>query len=208
MTTHCVGRQNQSQLLILYNWRFTVNLFVLAPSPLRPTTGIFFRLNTWSYSPYVKFSLTRGWVCRSQLMLVLASAVILGCESRGIHDRILLSQILDAPNLDGQVPVFINPGTLFLSRRLQRLARLRRRYSIPPPRGVCVSRMQRFYIHNFISYLTGNTLCLRCKAQPVMLFGEKIAVYCANHTEYVNTLCIKCSLCILKNVVHVITTVL
>jgi hypothetical protein len=40
-------------------------------------------------------SLTRGRVCRLQLLLVLASAVILGPKSRGTFDHILLSQILD-----------------------------------------------------------------------------------------------------------------
>jgi hypothetical protein len=54
-------------------------------------------------------SLTREWVCRLQLLLVLASAVILGSESRGTHDHILLSQIWDSPNLEGLVPVFISP---------------------------------------------------------------------------------------------------
>jgi hypothetical protein len=41
------------------------------------------------------FSLTRGRVCRLQLLLALASAVILGSESRVIRDHILLSQIRD-----------------------------------------------------------------------------------------------------------------
>jgi hypothetical protein len=54
-------------------------------------------------------SLTREWVCRLQLLLVLASAVILGSESRGTRDHILLSQIRDCLNLEGQVPVFISP---------------------------------------------------------------------------------------------------
>jgi hypothetical protein len=40
-------------------------------------------------------SLTRGRVCRLQLLLALASAVILGSESRGTRDHILLSQIRD-----------------------------------------------------------------------------------------------------------------
>jgi hypothetical protein len=40
-------------------------------------------------------SLTRGRVCRLQLLLALASAVILGSESRGTRDHILLSQIWD-----------------------------------------------------------------------------------------------------------------
>jgi hypothetical protein len=42
-------------------------------------------------------SLTRGWVCRLQLLLALASPVILGSESRGTRDHILLSQIWDFP---------------------------------------------------------------------------------------------------------------
>jgi hypothetical protein len=36
---------------------------------------------------------------------------ILRPESRGTHDPILLSQIRDSPNLEGQVPVFISPRT-------------------------------------------------------------------------------------------------
>jgi hypothetical protein len=39
------------------------------------------------------------------LLLVLASAVILRSESRGTHYHILVSQIRDSPNLEGQVPV-------------------------------------------------------------------------------------------------------
>jgi hypothetical protein len=54
-------------------------------------------------------SLTRERVCRLQLLLVLASSVILGPESHGTRDRILLSQIRDSPNLEGQAPVFISP---------------------------------------------------------------------------------------------------
>jgi hypothetical protein len=54
-------------------------------------------------------SLTRRWVSRLQFLLVLASAVILRTESRGTHYHILLSQIRDSPNLEGQVPVFISP---------------------------------------------------------------------------------------------------
>jgi hypothetical protein len=39
-----------------------------------------------------------------QLLLGIASAVVLGSESRGTHDHISLS-----PNLEGQAPVFISP---------------------------------------------------------------------------------------------------
>jgi hypothetical protein len=53
----------------------------------------------------------RGWVFRLQLLLALASAVIVRPESRGTHDHILLSQIRDSTNLEGQVSVLISWGT-------------------------------------------------------------------------------------------------
>jgi hypothetical protein len=53
----------------------------------------------------------RGRVYRLQLLLVLASAVILRPESRRNHDHILLSHIRDSPNLEGQVLVLYAPGT-------------------------------------------------------------------------------------------------
>jgi hypothetical protein len=58
-------------------------------------------------------SLTRGRVCRLQLLLALASAVIFGSESRRTLGHILLSQIRDFP-----------------FRRLLRLAGSRWRYSL------------------------------------------------------------------------------
>jgi hypothetical protein len=58
----------------------------------------------------------RRWVCPLQLLLALARPVILGSESRGTHDRILLSQILDFPNLEDQVSDFIS-----LKNRVARL---------------------------------------------------------------------------------------
>jgi hypothetical protein len=50
--------------------------------------------------------LTIGGVCSLLLFLALASAVILRSEPRGPSNHILLSQIRDCPNLEGQVPVF------------------------------------------------------------------------------------------------------
>jgi hypothetical protein len=99
-----------SESELLYNWLLTTNQFVLAPSLLRLTTSyFFFQLNPCSHSPFETSSLTRVWVCRLQLLPVLASAVILRCVSRRTQDHILLSQIRDSPNLEGQVPVFISP---------------------------------------------------------------------------------------------------
>jgi hypothetical protein len=40
------------------------------------------------------------------LLLVFASEVILMFESRWTHDQILMFQVRDFTNLDGQVPVF------------------------------------------------------------------------------------------------------
>jgi hypothetical protein len=66
-------------------------------------------------------SLTRGRDCRLQLLLALTNTVILGSESRGTRDHILLSQIRDFP--------FCH----FL-----RLAGPRWRYLTPPPHGISV----------------------------------------------------------------------
>jgi hypothetical protein len=63
-------------------------------------------------------SLTRGRVCRLQLLLAFASAFIIGFESLGARDCILLSQIREFP-----------------FRRPLRLAGSRWRYSTPPPHG-------------------------------------------------------------------------
>jgi hypothetical protein len=63
-------------------------------------------------------SLTKGRICGLQLLLTLASAVILRSESRGTHDHILLSQIQN-----------------FHFRCLLRLAGLRWRYATLPPHG-------------------------------------------------------------------------
>jgi hypothetical protein len=68
------------------------------------TSNFIFQRNTCSYSPYVTFSLTRGWVCHLQLLLVLASAVILRSKSCRTHDHILLSQIRDSPQPGGPGP--------------------------------------------------------------------------------------------------------
>jgi hypothetical protein len=64
-------------------------------------------------------SLTRGRVCRLQLLLALASAVIFGSESRRTRGHILLSQI-----------------RYFNFCRLLLLAGLRRRHSTQPTHGM------------------------------------------------------------------------
>jgi hypothetical protein len=87
--------ESESESELLYDWRTNANQFVLAPSPLRLTVRIFFQLNTCGHSPYITSSLTRRLVCHLQLFLAPASAFILGSESRGTRDHILLCQIRD-----------------------------------------------------------------------------------------------------------------
>jgi hypothetical protein len=72
-------------------------------APWDPRTVIFFQLNLWGH---VTSSPMRGWICRLQLLLVLARAVILGTVCRGAHGQHFVSQIRDSLNLEGQVPVF------------------------------------------------------------------------------------------------------
>jgi hypothetical protein len=56
----------------------------LGAKPLETTNSIFFQLNTCGYRPYVTSSLTRGWVCRLQLLLALASVVNLRSDPAGL----------------------------------------------------------------------------------------------------------------------------
>jgi hypothetical protein len=76
-------------------------------------------------------SLTRGRVCRLQLLLSLASAVFLGSESRGTRDHILLSHIRD-----------------FALLRLLRVRGSRWRYSTPPQHG-SLHRIARIHGNSF-----------------------------------------------------------
>jgi hypothetical protein len=56
-------------------------------------------------------TLTGERVYRLQLLLFLASAVILGFESPGTRDHILLSQIWDSPTWRARSPYLYPPGT-------------------------------------------------------------------------------------------------
>jgi hypothetical protein len=111
LRVNCQERLRESELL--YEWRYTTNQLILAPSSLKLTARFFSQLNTCGHSPYTISSLMRRWVCHLQLLLVLASAVILGSESRGAGNHILLSQIQDLPfvasyysqGYDGGIPI-------------------------------------------------------------------------------------------------------
>jgi hypothetical protein len=108
--------------------------------------------------------MTRGRICHLQLQLVLASAVILGSEFNETHDPILLSQIRDSPNLEGQVPVFISSGN---------------RAAV----FIYIIYKNSVRISQETHYVTAT------KPNRLMLFRETVAVYCENRTEHTNTLC-------------------
>jgi hypothetical protein len=102
-------RISPAELSSTVNSTFATSLLSFSCRARLTCQTFIFQLNTCGYSPYVIYSLTRRRIWHIQLLLVLASAVILISESRGTHNHILLFQIRDSPNLEGQVPVFISP---------------------------------------------------------------------------------------------------
>jgi hypothetical protein len=84
---------------------------LLDAEPLETHGQNLFQLNTCGHSPYITSSLMRGWVCRLQLLLALASAFILRSQTSRTHDHILLSQIRDSPNLEPRSPYIYHPET-------------------------------------------------------------------------------------------------
>jgi hypothetical protein len=103
-------------------------------------------------------SLLRGRVCRLQLLLALANAVILGSESRGTRDHILLSQIRDFP-----------------FHRLLRLAGLRWRYSTPPPHEILYFLRVRVTLRLAIYRQS-----VRLDAKPLVTHGQNLFIFQPN----------------------------
>jgi hypothetical protein len=108
-SVHCDGVQWEHFML------FSQNQSYFMTGDL-PPISLSWRQAAWDSQPVIVFSnwtlaVIVFWVCCLQLLLVLASAVTLGSESHRTRDHILLSQIQDSPDLEGQVPVFVSPGT-------------------------------------------------------------------------------------------------
>jgi hypothetical protein len=76
----------------------------LGAKPLETHGRNFFQLNTCSHSPYVTSSLTRGWVCRLQLLLAFASAFILRYESRRLMTIFCCLRFDTSPKLELRSP--------------------------------------------------------------------------------------------------------
>jgi hypothetical protein len=63
---------------LLYDWRFTANQFVLAPSLLRHITRVLIlQLNPYGHSPCVTPSLKRGWVSLLNMLCLCTYSMIL-----------------------------------------------------------------------------------------------------------------------------------
>jgi hypothetical protein len=133
--------RRESQLL--YDWRFTA----------LETHGHYFfflQLNTCGYSPYVTSSVMR-WIYRLQLLLVLASTVILGFKSRWTPDHTLsdsrLPRIYVTQWQSGKV---IHQGTGFHFCRLLRLTGLHCRDSTPTQHGFHLAWRMHFWLKKMI----------------------------------------------------------
>jgi hypothetical protein len=103
-------------------------------TPWESSAEFFFQLNTCGHCPCVTSTLTRGWVCRLQLLLALVSAFILRSESRRTHDHIYCLTFETSSTWSPGPRIYIpqehggpviHPGTWFPFSRLLRLAGLR-----------------------------------------------------------------------------------
>jgi hypothetical protein len=175
--------QSESESELLYDWRFTANQFVLATGPLRPITSNFIiQLNTCSYSPYVTSSLTRGWVCRLQLLLSSPA------------------QSYSDPSPAGLMTIFY-----CLRFEIPPAWRIRSLYLYPPGTGWS-GYTPRHWVpfsspRGWVSYITTDAQIYEnsvrtsqethyvsaAKSSRLMLFTETVAVYCKTRTEHTNT---------------------
>jgi hypothetical protein len=125
--TSCLGAVLGSLLCSFFclSWMLTANYWLSLSLTLRPTVSLPIYLGikhpSGAYDQIVitvgqlrvcwcgVLSLTRGRVCHLQLLLALASAVILVSESLGTRDRILLCQIWDSPFLSLSLSLMLRP---------------------------------------------------------------------------------------------------
>jgi hypothetical protein len=172
---------NSLSMSKLYYDRRPIGQFNSVSIPhLVPKTGFLLSTDICRFFDVGAHSLMGGRVCRLQLLLVLASTVILVSESSETHDHILLSQIRDSPNLEVRSSYLYPPGTWWPSyttrldtefhfRLLIQLAVLQWRYSNPPPRK-SIAPICPAYI---ISARTTQT-----KTVPLLLFSIVVVQTC------------------------------
>jgi hypothetical protein len=121
----------------------------ISKSWCRSTSGVHGQIliALWQLRPCFRGtpSLTIGRFCLLYMLLALASVVVLGSESLGTRDHILLSQMWDFP-----------------FPRLLRLAGSRWRHSTPPPHG-CTELVRQIFVKfstdKFNKSLSANLIC-------------------------------------------------
>jgi hypothetical protein len=102
--------QRQSQSYFTTDGLPPISSWRQPPWDSRPT--FFFQLNSCSYSPYVTSSLTRGKVCRLQLLLSLASAdPIRGPNPAGLMTKFDCLRFETHPTWRARSPYLYPPGT-------------------------------------------------------------------------------------------------
>jgi hypothetical protein len=141
---------------------------MLRPTVTRPVClgvrPLWCPISQFCYCQTVGRLLTRGRVCSLQLLLAIASAVILGSESRGPHDHVLFLQIRDFSNPEGQVPVFTSPRNLVTQLYPQALGSL---YVTSYDLQVCAGCIR-----------TASTLASRFSQSQILLYDWR---FTANH---------------------------
>jgi hypothetical protein len=80
----------------------------------------------------------RGWICRLQLLLALATAVIFRSEFHGLMTTFYCLRLETPQNLEGQVPVFISPRNRVTQLYTQALGSL----SVASAGGLVIQNIQ------------------------------------------------------------------
>jgi hypothetical protein len=107
--------ESESESELLYKWQSAASQFIFEPSPLRLTYINFFYLTTCCHSPYVTSSLTRGRVCRLQLLLVSPAQSFSGPSLAGLMAIFCCFRFEISPTWRARPPYLYHPGTGRLS---------------------------------------------------------------------------------------------
>jgi hypothetical protein len=140
---------------LYYDRRSDGQCVLVSSLHLGPKTRFLLLSGSWQVCWCGAPTLMRGRVFRLELLLALASSVILGSESRETHYHILLYQIQDSPNLEGQVPIFISSRKRVAQLYLQALGSFRRLLRIAGLKHFPASPLARWQ-------LPSNGCCLVC----------------------------------------------
>jgi hypothetical protein len=141
-------------------------------------------MNTCGYSPHVTSSLTRGWICRLQLLMPSPAQSFSGPSLARRITTFYCLRFEVPPTWRPRSPHLHLPGTGWPGYppgtigRLLRLAELRLRYSTPPPRGIRFTEQT-----TYTRYLT--KWCLTFSSVK-LLTGHRNSIQCGMHSLVAN----------------------